>query len=130
MMNIAQRNVFNHAERVSEEKLGASITQMAAVMLIHNSPGCMQKDIVKGLGLKKSAVASLLARIESNGLIKRIVSDEDARVVQLYTTPLGSEKAEQSLPLIDGLNNQLTEDFNDAEIEVIARFLNQAIERF
>ncbi len=130
MMNIAQRSVFNYAERISEEKLGASITQMAAVMLIKNSPGCMQKDVVNGLGLKKSAVTSLLARIESNGLIKRIVSDEDGRAVTLYTTAAGTKKAKQALPLIDDLNHRLTEGFNDTEIAVIARFLNQAREHF
>lgn len=130
LMNMAQRNMFNHAEKVCEQKLGATITQMAAVMFVGNNPGCMQKDVVTGLGLKKSAVTSLLTRIETNGLIRRVVSEDDARVVNLFTTAEGQDKAQKALPLIAELNQQLTEDFSDDEVEVIARFLNKVRDRF
>lgn len=130
LMNMAQRNMFNYAEKVCEQKLGYSITQMAAVMFVDNNPGCMQKDVVNGLGLKKSAVTSLLTRIEANGLINRIASEEDARVVNLFTTQDGKEKSAKALPLIAELNQQLTDGFNEEEIAVIARFLNQVRERF
>lgn len=130
LMNMAQRNMFNYAEKVCEQQLGYSITQMAAVMFVDNNPGCMQKDVVNGLGLKKSAVTSLLARIEANGLINRIVSEEDARVVNLFTTADGKQKSEKALPLIAELNSQLMDGFDNEEVEVIARFLNQVRERF
>ena len=130
LMNMAQRNMYNHAEKVCEQQLGYSITQMAAVMFVDNNPGCMQKDVVAGLGLKKSAVTSLLTRVEANGLIRRVVSEEDARVVNLFTTDDGQEKSGKAMPLIADLNQQLTNGFNDEEVEVIARFLNQVRDRF
>ena len=130
LMNMAQRNMFNHAEKVCEQQLGFTLTQMAAVMFVNNNPGCMQKDVVQGLGLKKSAVTSLLSRTESNGLIRRVVSEDEARVVNLFATEQGKDKSQLALPLIAELNQQLTDGFNEEEIAVIARFLNQVRDRF
>lgn len=130
VMNMAQRKMFNYADQVCEEQLGASITQMAAVMFVVSNPGCMQKEVVAGLGLKKAAVTGLITRMESNGLLKRVPSSEDARVIHLQPTKEGIKKSAQAMPLINQLNETLTEGFSEQELEVVVRFLNTVRQRF
>ena len=125
VMNMAQRGMFNYADQLCEKELGASITQMAAVMYVANNPGCMQKEVVDGLGFKKAAVTGLINRMEANGLLERVPSTEDERVMQLYATKEGKKKSEQALPMINQMNEMLTEDFSAEDSESVVRFLNK-----
>lgn len=127
---MAQRKLFNHVDKVCEDALDASVTQLAALLYIVKHAGCLQKDVAKALSLNKSAVTGLIVRMERNNLLERFVSEEDARAIKLYPTPNGVQKTWDLMPLIDDLNESFSEAFSDAEIETVLKFLNFITKRF
>ncbi|RRD01451.1 MarR family winged helix-turn-helix transcriptional regulator [Amphritea balenae] len=130
LINMVQRRMFNYADKACEEQLNASVSQMSALLYIAQHPGCFQKEIAAALALNKPAVTGLLGRMESNGLIQRTPSTEDARAMCLYPTESGNAKVEAIKPMITDLNLLIAEGFSDAEIKVVLRFLNTMMQRF
>lgn len=129
-MNMAQRKIFNYTDKVCEEALDVSITQLAALMHIAKHSGCLQKDVAKALALNKSAVTGLIIRMEKNGLLERASCEKDARAIKLFPTPAGVQKTLDLMPYIDELNSIFTEEFSDEEINTVLRFLNFILNRF
>lgn len=130
LLNVAQKKLFKHVDKVCENTLDASVTQLAALMYIEQQQGCSQKELAKILDLNKSAITGLITRMESNGLVVRMASDEDARAVKLFPTPSGQAKTKQLKPLIDQLNQTFTDEFNEDEMQTIFRFLNFILIKF
>ena len=60
LINKAKHHMFKFAETQSEQRLGISVTQGAAIMFIGKSEGCLQKELAKALILWKKV--SLLAK--------------------------------------------------------------------
>ncbi len=130
LLNVAQKKLFKHVDKVCENTLDASVTQLAALMYIEQQQGCSQKELAKILDLNKSAITGLITRMESNGLVVRMASDEDARAVKLFPTPSGQTKTKQLKPLIDQLNQTFTDEFDEDEMQTIFRFLNFILIKF
>lgn len=130
LINKAKHRMFKYAEAQTEERLGTSVTQTAALMFIGKEEGCLQKELAKMLGLNHSAVTGLVDRMIKNDLIRRQKCQDDARASRLFLTQLGQTKAPQIKPLIQELNTKLTKDFSDAEIDIVLRFLNNIVDDF
>jgi len=130
LLNKAQKKMFRYVDDVCERELDASVTQLAALMMVAKEPGMQQKTLARALDLNKSAVTGLVARMVKNGLLEKGGLADDARAVTLTATPVGLDKVTQMKPLISALNARLAEEFNDEELLVIARFLNFIIQTF
>ena len=130
LMNMAQKKLFRHADRVCEDQVGASMTQMAALMYVVAQPGCLQKDLAASLMLNKSAVTGLVDRMIANGLLIRSVSETDARAQCLTASAAGKDKVNQLKPLVASLNQTFSDEFSDAEIDTILRFFHFILKTF
>jgi len=127
---VAQRKLFNHVDKVCEDEFDASVTQLAALLYIVKHTGCLQKDLANALTLNKSAATGLIVRMEKNGLLERTVNEEDARAIKLFPTACGKQKSLDLIPFIDQLNQTFSDEFSDAEIQTVLKFLNFIIKRF
>ena len=130
LMNMAQKQLFRHADAVCEQEVGASMTQMGALLFVASTPGCLQKELAQSLMLNKSAVTGLVERMSANGLLVKEVLPADARAVSLRATELGLEKVALLKPLIDSMNKQFAEAFTEAELETIFRFFDFILNTF
>jgi len=130
LLNMAQRKLFNHVDKVCEDALDTSVTQLAALLYIVKHAGCLQKEVATALSLNKSAVTGLIVRMEKKALLERFVSDEDARAIKLYPTPTGVQKTLELMPFIDELNSTFDEEFSDEEMQTVLKFLNFIIKKF
>jgi len=130
LLNLAQRKLFNHVDKVCEDEFDASVTQLAALLYIVKHTGCLQKDLAKALSLNKSAATGLIVRMEKNGLLERTVNEEDARAIKLYPTACGKQKSLDLMPFIDQLNQTFSDEFSDDEMQTVLKFLNFIIKRF
>ncbi|WP_438462887.1 MarR family winged helix-turn-helix transcriptional regulator [Marinomonas sp. PE14-40] len=130
LLNMAQRKLFNHVDKVCEQELDTPVTQLAALLYIVKHEGCVQKELAKAICLNKSAITGLIARMEKNDLVERIVDAEDARAIRLYPTSSGSQKSRDLLPYIEQLNNTFNDEFSEEEIQTVLKFLNFIIQRF
>lgn len=130
LLNRARQRVNKFADQHTETHLGISITQLGALLLIHQDEGCLLKDIANNLGLNNSALTGLANRMEQNGLVVRKPCEQDKRASRLFLTPEGREKVQLSFPLIKQLNTAMSEGFSDDEIKVVLKFLNHLLAAF
>ncbi|MGP4843436.1 MarR family winged helix-turn-helix transcriptional regulator [Marinobacter sp. 1Y8] len=130
LLNIARHKVYKYADQQSEDVLGVSVTQLGALMLIHQDDGCLLKDVAQRLHLNNSAITGLATRMVQNGLVERRACDSDGRASRLHLTDLGRRKINEAKPLITQLNAVMKEGFNDDEVQVILRFLNRLVTAF
>jgi MarR family transcriptional regulator, organic hydroperoxide resistance regulator len=122
----ARQNLFRSADRVFSTELEVSGTQVVALFAIQSQEGCQLKDLTAQLQLKNSAVTGLVGRMEDNGLIQRQPCEQDGRSTRLYLTDKGREVLAEAQPLLARVNAQLTKDFTNDELAVVARFLQHA----
>lgn len=93
-------------------------------------PGCQVKALAQALGMEKPGMSGLVQRMEKNNLLSKSPSPEDGRAFSLNLTDNGHEKLQRAMPLVQEMNEVLTEGFSEAEIAVILKFLNRTLERF
>ena len=129
LLHRAQRALFARAGAELDEALGISVAQLTTLMYVAKHPGCSLTELADLLDLNKSAVTGLVQRMERAGTLVRAPNPEDARGSLLYVTPRGDELRERGRPLIRRLNAELTCGFSEAEMEVVARWLNELVER-
>lgn len=122
--------MFKYADTETEKRIQLSVTQSATLIFIGKNEGCLQKALSDATGLNQSAVTGLIGRMNKNGLIDRKPCSEDGRASRLYLSDKGREKLPEIFPLLGELNKKLTADFTIAEIDVVARFLNNIIKEF
>ena len=130
LINMAQHRMFKYADTHCEKNLGISVTQTAALMFIAKNEGCLQKDLTQALGLNHSAVTGLIGRMLKNELVKRKACNQDGRATRLFLSETGREKLPDIFPLIQQVNEKLTEDFSEQEIDTVTRFLNKVMQDF
>ncbi|MFT3837920.1 MAG: MarR family transcriptional regulator [Myxococcaceae bacterium] len=73
-------------------KHGLSLTQLRVLGILRDRQPRMA-TLADHLGLEKSTLTGLVSRAERNGLVDRIVTREDARVVEVRLTRRGLELA-------------------------------------
>ncbi len=130
LINKAQHRLFSHVDAQTERALGISATQVAALLYVGKHEGCLQVELARALGLNKAAVSGLAGRMTRIGILERRPCDHDGRASRLYLTERGRTLLPAVSPLLQSLNEQLTEGFTDTEIDVVVRFLNHILNRF
>lgn len=99
------------------------------ILIIARRPGISQDEIAKELCINKSNVTRSLAQLEENGYIKRIPSQKDKRITEVYPT----DKLEAILPHVREIahnwNVFLTEDISAEDMEVFHAVLERIYEK-
>jgi DNA-binding MarR family transcriptional regulator len=129
-MSLAQHRLLKATDSAFGEALGISTAQLGVLFALESNPGGMPRDIAAILGINKSAMTSLMDRMEASGLLRREFSDEDGRALRLFASPGGLAKAVAARPMLARLNARLTSGFDGHELGTIARFLSSILERF
>jgi len=125
----AARAALAHANELTLDALGVSAPQLATLSYLAKHPKATMTAIADLLDLNKSAVSSMITRLERAGLVTRAEDPEDARANLVSLTPKGQQVRESSRPVINRAQAEVTDGFSAAELEVIYRFLNTVIER-
>ena len=129
-LNLAQRVLMKAVDREMREQIGVSATQGAALLYLEQHDGCFLVDLSRELLQNKSAITTLVERMEKNDLISKVPSQTDKRASQLFLTQKGKELCRQSLPFVASYDQIMTGEFKDDELELVSRFLNTIIDKF
>ncbi len=70
----------------------------------------------------------MVDRLVAKGLIRKEATEEDARVTRVFLEPSGLELVRRSQSVVKGFNDALLAPFDEAEQDVIARFLHHITE--
>lgn len=96
------------------------------VLLEHDGENA--RDIGRQCVMDKSTMTGLLKKMEARGLITRRVSKEDKRVVNIFLTEKGREKAKQVNAIGAEIDAQALSVLSDEEKEMLFRLLNKILD--
>lgn len=130
LLNMGQHKLYKHVDQRCEQSLGTPVAQVAALLYLSKSDGCLLKELSNALNLNNSAMTGLSNRLVNNKLVERRPCELDGRASRLFINDKGRDVVTGAFPLLNEMNELLSEEFTQAELEVVARFLNRLIERF
>lgn len=123
--------VSQSAALFRDEKLkeaGVSGYQARYVLSVFNNEGISQDKLAKMLIVNKSNVARQVTALEESGYLKREQSENDRRVMLVYTT----DKGKALVPTIREANKKwrqvLCEGLSEEEQESLSRMLEKMVE--
>lgn len=115
--------------RLDRQTVGNSLTvlQMLPVAQIAHGLCRTAGELARLNGTDPGATTRMLDRLETKGLIRRVRSEEDRRVVQLELTATGKAIAKEiPFALADTLNEVLC-DFSAAEVKTLQAMLRRIV---
>lgn len=120
------KQIRSHLERaVDAEMVEHDLTgvQWGPLLMISHGLGNTAAEIARVAGVDTGAVTRMLDRLEGKGLIRRIPSPDDRRVVRLTLTRAG-ERLCGEIPFgLARVSNALLRGFTPAEFEALKGFL-------
>ena len=99
-MGVVSRLAWEYA-REKMDTDGLSNVQSKVCIAIYNDPGLSQDDVARVLGMDKSSIAKLIAKLMDGKYVTRQTNSQDRREYKLYLDERG-EKA--TLELVSYLN--------------------------
>lgn len=127
--------VFDHAHGRLSRQAGnilkpADIKPAQAMALVylgyHN--GCQLSELAQGVGSNNAAITGLVNRMEKSGLVNRRAVQSDGRGKSVHLSSLGLAKREHVMDALRKLDEQLSKEFTDAEMDTVYKFFRTASE--
>ena len=127
--------VFDHAYGRLSRRAGAVLAdvgvkpaQATALVYLGYHNGCQLSELAEGIGAGNAAVTGLVDRMEKSELVTRRKLQSDGRGKTVHLTAEGLVKREQVMDRLRTLDEHLSKNFTDVEMETIYKFLNAASE--
>jgi len=106
---------------------GLSAGQELLVMRLFDGPPQSQADLTRWLGVEPPTTAKMLARMEKAGLVQRVRSDTDRRLMLVSLTPAGRALHERVSTVWDDLERATTAGLSDSEVQELERLMRRMI---
>ena len=88
-------------------------------------PGISQDKLAARICINKSNVARQVAVLEEDGFVKRVPSEADKRVMELYPTEKTLENLPQITQILGCWENCITQDLSEQEKELLTSLLGK-----
>lgn len=122
LLTTAQHSVFL---KMTEKLSVYDITpvQYAVLYCLWENNGTSPKEIAERLKLENSTISGILERTKKKELIKRSISKEDRRFIQVVLTEKGASLKEDVLATVEQVNTEVLSVFSDEERESLKSYL-------
>lgn len=102
-------------------------TQVEIIEYILNSCGekVYQRELEKVLNLSRATVSSVLMTMEKNGLIKRIIDENDARSKQIILNDIAKKIFCNAKLKLKEINDIMIKDLSDKELKMFLSIVNK-----
>lgn len=108
-------------------ELGLTDAQWKPMVLLLQGRCATAADLARVATVDTGGITRLLDRLEAKGLIRRVRSAEDRRVVNLELTDEGRKVASKVPGIISQLSNQVLTGFSKEDFEQFKDLLNRAL---
>ena len=116
LLTTAQHSVFlKMTEKLSVFDL--TPVQYAVLYCLWENDKKSPKEIAERLKLENSTISGILERMEKKDLIKRMISKEDRRFIQIMLTEKGAALEEDVLAAVEKVNEEVMSVFSKEECE-------------
>jgi DNA-binding MarR family transcriptional regulator len=105
--------------------LNVTAAQFIVVLGIAHQRAGTPTEMARLLGCDSGAMTRLLDRIEGKGIIQRIRSDQDRRIVNIELTAKGKGLHPQIMKSVAKAHERLLRQFSDAELGLFQDFLRK-----
>ena len=107
---------------------GLSSVQQKVCIAILNEPGLSQDDVAKELGMDKSSIAKLIARLMAGGYVTRETNQMDRREYMLYLDTRGEKITKELVKRLEEFQEKYIGVIADGLIENINGTLETVLE--
>ncbi|MBQ8634607.1 MarR family transcriptional regulator [bacterium] len=108
-----------------EINIGVSATEHLALMIVHDSKDCCQRDLARVLLKDRANTGKLAKSLEEKGLITINATIKNNRAVKILTiTEKGKKLAKDSMDMFKPLASQIAESFSKEKLEEIRNSLH------
>ena len=108
-----------------EINIGVSATEHLALMIIHDSKDCCQRDLARILLKDRANTGKLAKSLEEKGLIEINATIKNNRAVKILTiTEKGNKLAKDSMKMFEPLASQIEETFTTKKLDEIRNSLH------
>jgi len=107
----SSQNYF--AKKMAKLHIGRG--QHSFLLVLYRKDGISQDQLARALHINKAAVARALAKLESNGYVKRKKNDADRRNNQVYLTDKARKIKAELLSEVNAWTDTLADDLSDGE---------------
>lgn len=105
-----------------------SASQFKILMLLYHHGDLRQIDIETILGMSNPTVSGLINKLENQNLVKRISNPKDKRSKLITPTNLALSLKEDLINLADTIEQNITANLTNSEIEQLKIILNKIIQ--
>jgi DNA-binding MarR family transcriptional regulator len=102
---------------------GLTDAQWKPLMLLSSGRAGNANEMARLMDVDAGAVTRLLDRLETKGLLERVRSEADRRVVHLRLTAAGEAVAAQVPHVLAAVNNDFLRGFSETDFEQLGRLL-------
>jgi DNA-binding MarR family transcriptional regulator len=95
--------VVNEQSKKAKRETGVTGPQLWAIKVIAESPSIRVSDLARRMYLNPATVVGILNRLELQGLIKRVRTNDDRRVVNVELTDAGNALVAKAPQVAQGL---------------------------
>ena len=100
-------------------------SQSRILIILLENKEVSQRALTKHLGIQPGSVSEVLKKLEDNGLINRLASEDDRRTSILSLTAEGEEAAKKALSHKDQLYNEMLEVLDEKDKQELLALLEK-----
>jgi DNA-binding MarR family transcriptional regulator len=104
---------------------GLTDAQWRPLWILKTGTAHTANEIARQLHIDAGAMTRLLDRLECKGLVERLRSESDRRVVQLRLTDAGEAAVAQVPHVLAGINNDVLAGFSETEWKQLRKLLGR-----
>lgn len=110
------------------EPTGLTNAQWVPLFKLHMGQASSVAELARECQLDTGAMTRLLDRLEAKGLVARVRSSQDRRVVNIELTPEGREAARQLAPVLCGVQNAFLQGLSLQEWQQLKALLRRVLD--
>jgi DNA-binding MarR family transcriptional regulator len=128
LINSAQRRLQQwmaqqQAEAAAHGELAPTPAQAGVLFLLKKTDGATMGQLAEALDLGAPATSGLIQRLEALGWVQRQPDPEDGRTQRVWLQAAGLAQLPGLQRVLQRINARLTDGFTEAELDVVARWL-------
>ncbi|SAL66795.1 MarR family transcriptional regulator [Caballeronia peredens] len=127
LMSRVRSTMWNMVTQHTTSELGITSTQASILFMLAVGKCLTAADIAREYGIDASAVTRLIDRLEKRGLLSRLRSEEDRRVVRLALTDEGHATAEKIPAIFTRVLDHLLAGFTPEEVGFLKSMLRRIL---
>jgi DNA-binding MarR family transcriptional regulator len=125
LLGRVRSTMWNMVTQQTMADLGITATQACIIFMLVSGRSLIAADLAREYGIDASAVTRLVDRLEKRGLLLRVRSNADRRMVKLALTAQGVEVAERVPEIFTRVLDVLLARFTSEEIGFLKSMLRR-----